>query len=142
MMEILLPSTSNINLVAVLVAAIASMVIGMLWYGPIFGKHWTAFMGIKKQDMAKMKKGAGKKVSLGFISTLVMSYVLAHFIAFTQAATITEGAVIGFWLWLGFVATVTAGSVIWERRSKDLYFLNNAYQLVSLAVMGAILAVL
>ena len=138
--EILLPS--SVNLLAVVVAAIASMVIGMLWYGPIFGKQWIAHMGIKTKDMASMKKGAGKKSAQGFISTLVMSYVLAHFIAFTQAATIAEGAVIGFWLWLGFVATVTAGSVIWERRSKDLYFLNNAYQLVSLAVMGAILAVL
>ncbi len=30
----------QINLLAVVVCAIASMVLGMLWYGPLFGKKW------------------------------------------------------------------------------------------------------
>ncbi len=40
-----------------------------------------------------------------------------------------------------FVATVTLGSVLYEKRSFSLYALNNGYQLVSLVVMGAVLAV-
>ncbi len=32
-----MPLTVEVNLAAVLVAAVASMVIGFLWYGPLFG---------------------------------------------------------------------------------------------------------
>ena len=48
--------------------------------------------------------------------------------------------VVGFWNWLGFVAPVTLGSVLWEGKSPKLWVLNNGYYLVSLIVMGVILA--
>lgn len=34
-----------INYLAVIVAAAASMIIGMIWYGPLFGKTWRSLMG-------------------------------------------------------------------------------------------------
>lgn len=52
--------TVPVNLVVVFGAAVASMVISCLWYGPLFGKLWMKEMGMKgtmsdaaKQDMAK-----------------------------------------------------------------------------------------
>ena len=128
-----------VNLVAVLVAAIASMVIGFLWYGPLFGKQWMAMMKIKKSDIAKMKKMAGKNYAWTFIISLVTAYVLAVFIDLAGASTVAAGATIAFWAWLGFVATVTAGSVLWDGKSTNLYFLNNAFQLIAMVVMGAII---
>ncbi len=135
----------NVNFVAVLVAAIASIVLGFLWYGPLFGKKWASLMGwgkMNKATMAKMKKSAGKGYAVGFLTAIVMAYVLAHFVSYAGAVTAIEGAQAGFWAWLGFVATVTAGSVLWEGKPKNLYFLNNGYQLISLMVMGAILVTL
>ena len=133
---------ANVNLVAVLVAAVASMVIGFLWYSPfLFGNMWMELSGMSK---AKLGKAKSKWMTLNyfamFVSSLVMSYVLAHFIKYTQSTTIMDGAVAGFWLWLGFIATVSLGMVLWEGKPFKLYVLKNAHQLISLIVMGAILA--
>ena len=68
-----------------------------------------------------------------------MAYVLARFVLHYGAASILEGAVIGFMAWLGFVATVTLASVFYESRPSRLWVINNGYLLLSLVVMGAIL---
>lgn len=131
----------DVNLVAVLVAAVASMIIGMLWYSPLlFGNIWMKLSGMSKSDMAKKKKkGMGGTMAVAFIAQLVTGYVLAIFVAFTGSTTASTGAITGFWLWLGFVGTVTLGSVLWESKPVKLYVLNNAHNLLSLAVMGAII---
>ena len=60
----------SINYLAVLVAAIASIVLGFVWYGPLFGKTWTQLMGFDKKKMDDMKKkGMGAKTWI-FQSTL------------------------------------------------------------------------
>ena len=134
--------TIHINYLAVLVAAISSMVLGFLWYGPLFGKTWMKLMSFdkKKMDEAK-KKEMGKTVAAAFISALLMSYILAHFVVYAQAATWIDGVVAGLWIWLGFVATVMFGMVLWEGKPLKLYLINASHYLVVLAVMGAILAV-
>lgn len=139
-----MPPPVDINLAAVFGAAIASMVLGFLWYGPLFGKQWMSLMGWKKlskAQMDKMKEAGKKSYALAFIGALVMSYVLAHFVDYTGAVTAVEGAQTGFWVWLGFVATVMLGMVLWEGKPWKLYYLNAAYQLVSLLVMGVLLAI-
>ena len=102
---------------------------------------WMELSGISKAKAGKAKsKGMGMHMVAAFASSLVMSYVLAHFIRYTNSTTIMDGAVSGFWLWLGFVATVTLGMVLWEGKPVKLYLLKNAHQLLSLMIMGAILA--
>lgn len=131
----------TINYLTVLGAAIASMILGALWYGPLFGKKWMAFMGWKPEEMQARKKGAGKSYLMMFIGSLVMAYVLSHFVDYTEAESWQQGMQTGFWSWLGFMVPVMAGSVLWEGKPWGLYFLNASYQLVNLLVMGAILAV-
>ena len=132
----------NVNIVAVLVAAVVSTILGALWYGPLFGRTWMRLSGLGKAKPNQMKKkGMGKSYFLNFIATLVTAYVLAVFVVLAGATTIGTGVIVGFWVWLGFVATLTLGSVLWEGKSVNLYWLNNAYGLINLAVMAAILAV-
>ena len=132
----------DVNYLAVLSAAIASMVVGFLWYGPLFGKLWVKMMSFdkKKMDEAK-KKRMGKTYVLAFLTSLIMSYVLAHFVDYVEAMTIADGAVLGFWLWIGFFATTQIGSVLWEGKPVKLYLINTLHYLVALVVMAAILAV-
>jgi len=135
-----------INYLAVLVAAIAQMVLGFLWYGPFFGKPWTAMMKITPEQMAEARaKGMGKSYAIMIVGALLMSWILAHAIIFASAYLMFYGAMagitIGFLNWLGFVAPVTVGSVLWEGKPWKLWFLNAGYYLVGLCLMGAILAV-
>lgn len=134
-----------INYFAVLVAAIASMVIGFLWYGPIFGKQWIALSGMNPTQMDKIKPGGmSKTYLLAFIGSLLISYVLAHAIIFAgtymHVEGINLGLTAGFFNWLGFIAPVSFGSVLWEQKPWKLWFIDNSYHLVTLMVMGIILA--
>lgn len=137
-----MPLQVTINYLAVLVAAVASMVVGFLWYGPLFGKQWMALMKFDDRKLKQAKqKGMGKTYFLAFLTTLVMSYVLAHFVDYVEAKTMMDGIVLAFWLWLGFFATMQFSSVLWEGKPVRLYLINTLHYLVSLIVMASILAV-
>ena len=98
-------------------------------------------MGKSEAELEEMKKGAPRAYALSFLGAVVMSYVLAHIADYTQVTTVAAGAQAGFWLWLGFVVTTNLASVVFEGRPTGLYLINAGYYLVTLVVMGAILAV-
>ncbi len=105
-----------INYLAVLVAAIVNMVLGALWYGPLFGKVWAELSGITGEKMAQMKaKGMGKSYAVMMVGSLLMSYILAHAMifanAYLQTGGIMGGLMVGILNWLGFIAPVTVGMV-------------------------------
>ena len=127
-----------VNYLAVLVAAAAAMVIGGLWYSPIgFGKLWMKLSSLTPKQLEEAKKkNMTKSYVLTFISLLVMSYILALFINSTGHL---GGLVTAFLIWLGFIAMVGVGSVLWDNKPWSLYALNMAYWLVALLVMGVIL---
>ena len=134
---------ANVNFIAVLVAAIVMMVLGFVWYSQFaFGKMWMGEAGTNAKSMADKKK-MKQNMTFGimFIATLVMAYVLAHIVSYTQAKTVLEGAQAGFWVWLGFVAPTMLSAVLFSGKSVKLYIIDTAHVLVGLLVMGAILAV-
>jgi hypothetical protein len=131
---------------AVFGAAVAAMVLGFLWFGPLFGKQWTRAMGISHEQMEEMKaKGMPsmwRSYLIMFIGALVMAFVLAHvLVAFGNVmGGIDSGVSAGLWMWIGFVAPVTIGSVLWEKRSWRYWFITSGYYLVSLILMSIIIA--
>ncbi|MBI2426286.1 MAG: DUF1761 domain-containing protein [Candidatus Kerfeldbacteria bacterium] len=128
----------TLNWVAMLVALIVSMVIGSLWYSkPVFGKAWMGMIGKSEEDL---KKGAGKAMGIMIVATIIMIYVLSNIVDYATATTWMEGAQTGFWVWLGFVATVLVMSAGYEGRPMKLTAINAGFQLVNLVVAGAILA--
>ena len=129
------------NYVALLAAAIASTIVGMLWYTVIFGKMWMRLMGISKEKMEEMKRrGMGQTYAMNFIATLVMGYVLAQFTVGWNVANAADALQLAFWVWLGFIATTMIGSVLWDRKPVKLYMINVLFQLVSVSIMAVILA--
>ncbi len=43
----------SINYLAVILCGIISMVIGAIWYGPVFGKLWMKQYGFTEEDLRK-----------------------------------------------------------------------------------------
>jgi len=134
----------GVNLWSVLAAAVATMILGFLWYSPLlFAKPWTLAMGYDPNDKAKMeemRKGAGKLYGITFIASLISAYVLGKVIEITTVNSIFYGMKIGFAVWLGFVTTVQLTSTLFKKRPIKLYLIDTGYQLVCYLVMGAILA--
>ncbi len=134
--------TVEVNVWAVLVSAIVVWILGSLWYSPIlFGKMWMKLSGFKESDMRKAKKkGMIKEYIIMLVGSFITAYVLAHFVSYTNSTTILDGGVLGAWLWIGFIAPIALGMVLWEGKPVKLYLINTGYYLVSLVIMGAILA--
>jgi hypothetical protein len=130
----------TINYLAVLGATVASMVVGFLWYGPLFGKQWMKLMGFTKEHMDTVKaKGMSKMYVLTLIGSFVMAFVLAHFAKVWSATGVSGAWELAFWSWLGFIAPVMLGQVLWEGKSWKLYCLNVVYQLVNVFVIALVL---
>ena len=131
----------NINFVAVLVGAAVQMAIGMLWYSPIlFGNLWMRLMGFTDKDVTKAKKKEMiKSYIIMFISILVMTFLVAFFVSKIGVVDFVDGGIVGFQIWIGFIATTMLGSVLWEGKSWKLYLINTGHYLVVLIVSGAIL---
>lgn len=133
----------DVNGWAVLAAAVSTMVLGGLWYGPLFGKAWMKGMGWDPNAMMKdpaMKKEGRKAMGFMVLTSLLMAYVLAHFVDYTASVTWTDGLQTGFWIWLGFQATYIVQTVLFEKRSKNVALISAGYQLAALMIQGAILA--
>ncbi len=135
----------HVNLLAVLVAAISTMVVGFVWYSPIlFAKPWMREMGYDLNDKAKtqeMQKSAGPAYFGSFVASLVSAFVLALFLHWMRAQGLHTGLMVGFHVWLGFVATVQLTGVLFMKQSMKLFAINTGYQLVCYLAMGAIIGV-
>lgn len=135
----------EVNYIAVLLAGVASMVVGFVWYSPLlFAKRWMKLQGHTEASMKAAQKQMGMMYGLSFVLALVTAYVLYHVMAlsenFFHYPMLQTGLTTAFWSWLGFVAPVQATDVIFGNKKWELFGINTGYQLVSLLVMAVVLA--
>ena len=128
---------------AVIVATLAHYILGGLWYSPLlFGNKFIQLINWTPEQLRQVESQShAKELALAFVLSLVLVYILAHFVQYTKATNALGGIQTAFWLWLGFVVTTQAPTVIFEGRSFGLFAINVAYQLVGCALAGAILAI-
>ena len=133
----------GVNLWAVLVSALATMVAGFLWYSPmLFAKPWTILMGYDPNDKAKlaeMQKSAGPSYAMSMVASILSAIVLGKVIYVAHVTSAMYGVKIGFAVWLGFVTTVQLTNALFMRQPFKLYLINTGYQLLCYLAMGAIL---
>ena len=129
----------EINVVAVLVAALSGFAVGAVWYGPLLGKQWMAVSGVKAADIKDTN--FPRIYGVTFLMSVVAAIVLAHLARKFNATTMTEGATLGAWLWLGFIVTVRVTEAMFNRTSLRLVLIDSGYRLIWAVVMGIIVAV-
>ena len=133
----------GVNLWAVLVSGLATMVVGFVWYSPLlFARPWMVLMGHDPDDKAKiaeMQKSAGPSYMLSLVAGFVSAAVLGKIIAVATINTPLYGMKVGLAVWLGFVTTVQLTNSLFSRQPAKLYAINTGYQLVCYLAMGAIM---
>lgn len=134
----------EVNFLAVLLAAVASMGVGFLWYSPIvLGNQWMKLKGYTKDSLQKAQKEMGKLYALSFAVALITAFVLSHVMTMSENfygyPKLQTGLHTAFWMWLGFIMPVQMTATIFGDKKWALFKIDTGYQLVSTIVMGAVL---
>ena len=135
-----MPAT-NVNALAVLVAAILSLVLGALWYSPVlFGKQWMAAQGHTPEMLDQFRKQRmARAYAVSFVCYLVMAYVLALLATYTGAITFAQGLWLGFLLWIGFAAPIGLTAHMFSGKPFAAWVIDAGYQFVYLLIIGVLL---
>ncbi len=129
----------NINVWAIIVAALVNMVVGSIWYSKsAFAKSWSKASG-KSLDV--MMAAGNKGYAASALGAIVMAVVLRYVVDWAGVTSAGLGAWVGFLIWLGFVATSMAPNIIFSGQPMKLWHINAGYYLVVLVINGALLAV-
>ena len=136
-------SIAALNWVGIIIAAVAAIVIGSIWYHPkVFGTAWGKEMKMdmkKMQGNPKMKAKMNQGMFLMVIAALVSATILAVFLQVAGAMDIAAGLQVAFWIWVGFYATMLLSGLAFEGMSTKLFAIKAGQYLVALLVMSAIL---
>ena len=126
----------QVNWIAVLLGGVLSMVLGFLWYGPLFGKLWLRTIG-KRAD--ELKSSAGMYI-LAFVAALATAYVLAVLVSALGVTTWWRGAILGAVVSVGVGAASALVNGLFMRASFSSWLLFAFYQFVLYTVEGIVFA--
>lgn len=110
----------ELNYWAIIVATVLQFISGWVWYMPLFGKAWGAMHGydqLSKDEQEKAQKEMGPQLGFQFLGTLIMTTVLALFVAGLPSEWNTFG-IAGFF-WLGFVVPTQMSAVMFGGTPKE-----------------------
>lgn len=123
------------TVIAVILAAVASMVVGMLLFSPFaFGKTWMRLTGLTEEMMRKRSPLIPLVGS--FLSALVLAFVLSQ----VETPTFFLTLVTTVWLWIAFSLCLRLPHTLSEGRSWKLFLLYAAYDLLTVLVMRTVIS--
>lgn len=135
---------AEVNWLAILLATVASMIIGSVWYArSVFGDVWIKLAKINEKNMGE---GATRAIAIAVVMSAITAYVLAHFTyishAFFQNSFLQDALSTAFWAWLGFTAVRIITHDVFENRPNRLTLLTVMHELVIFLAMGLIIGLL
>ncbi len=137
----------DINLLAVLLAAVAFFAIGAIWYGPLFGKPWMALNGVIVGEDGKPKHAEGGAprvenpiwliMGLCFLFELLVVLVLGHLIAAT-APSPRGIMMMAVGLGVSVMAPALGINYLYQARPGKLFAIDAGYFVVGMAAAGGV----
>ncbi len=129
----------GINVVAILIAMVASMAIGAFWYS-ILAKPWIAAAGFSQEQIESVEKGGSPLIYIiAAISHLVMALILAGVINHVGDVTLWRGLISALFVWVGFVVTTMVVNHRFQMKPWSLTIIDAGHYLLVLLAQGAII---
>src|SRR2546423_414868 len=128
--------TATVNIVAILVAALVTFVLGAFWYSPaLFARQWMQAQGYTPEKVEQMKKkGMTRGYAVSMLCYVVTAYVVALLAGYTNSTTLAQGLWLGFLSWLGFAATIGLPGHMFLEKALAPGVVDARYQLALLFV--------
>lgn len=129
----------SVNWLAILLATIASMALGMAWYMGL-SRQWLAALGKRADDI---KSSAGGSVS-PFAWAAGAQFVMAYFIARLTPLVMGEvtwmsAAILGVYVWIGFIITTMILNHRYQGQKWALTLIDGGYLLGVVIVQGVVI---
>ena len=129
-------SWSDINYWAVLVAMVAFMIIGSLWYSQmLFGKKWLKYLGMKREDM----NGSWVPILWAAVLSFIISLSLAVLMQMSHGDNFGDCFMIGIYVSI-LVAAILGNDFIFNQKKFPHYLITAGYYVVSILAASAIIA--
>ncbi|HUS25050.1 MAG TPA: DUF1761 domain-containing protein [Candidatus Binatia bacterium] len=131
---------SDVNLWAVLAAAVSAFVLGGAWYSPaLFGNVWNREAGITAEMLARAKSpGHGARVfASAFVLALVASVAFARWL--DPDADVLDAVQLGFCAGLCFVGTSFGINYLFAQRSWKMFLIDAGYHTAQFTLYGLII---
>jgi hypothetical protein len=132
---------TEINYLAVILAAAASWVVGAIWYTTL-AKPWLAAV----ERTPEQVKGTGQKpwvpFVMSFLIEIVMAYILARTIEAVGETTLAQGLMVGFAAAVGFALPATAVNYMYPARKPMLTLIDGGHWLFVLLAQGAVIGLM
>ncbi len=125
----------SLSYVAVILSAAAYFVLGSIWYSPrLFGKprfhEREHSFGLKlSQTLAYFGEA---------IISLMIAYSINYLVVYFNANSPWKGLLVGFWVWLAFIATTQFSSFLWGYKSLMRFLVNAGFLLIGFCLIGLI----
>lgn len=131
----------DINMWAVVVATLSTMVVGSVWYAPpVFGTWW---MRVARVDADAARERGIRPILVTVVVSFVTSWVLAGAVviahAFYDGGFLTDALATGAFLWAGLTAARIVTHDAFEGRPARLTLLTVGHELVTVLVMALII---
>jgi len=138
----------DINHWVVIGCAVLSMVVGALWYGPLFGKQWLALVGMTENcanDGKAMQKKMAPLYAVQSVLAIFQLYVLVYVVTAAKYTFDTSSAATALWVWAAFIMPTIAGSTMWTGDTASAkwskFLIQAGYQFVIAALFGIVFGI-
>ena len=132
---------ADVNYLAVVLGAVATQVLGFLWYGKVFYKPWVAARAVDEAPEAGEQGGSSAVYIVPLVCALVIAYTFARLADMTGAGDVADCLALAGFVWVGFAGTVQLIQVNFSEAKVDkpkAFIIEGGYQLASFLIIGAI----
>lgn len=125
----------EINWWAILAAAVFNVAAGSIWFS-VIGKTPRKLPAKRANQLTS----GDPTIWFIFFCSLAQAWILVHFVRYAGSLTFWQGAITGFWLWLGLIAITALVQHLFEVRSRRPWQSGVLYFLIVLVVDSGLLA--
>jgi hypothetical protein len=146
-----------LNPVAIVVAVVAAVALGFVWYGALFGKKWQALVGLTDAQLqnANMAVTFGSMIFNTFVIAIALNLVInamalyaaivygpdSFIITTFGQSTAVFGALVGLFVGGAFMFTSYTTTYLFAQMRKKLLLIDAGYQVTICVLMGFIIGV-
>ena len=116
----------------VALGVVINILVGFLWYGPLFGDRWMRAAKLTQEDL---KMGPGLWID-SIVSSIISSYGIGIALNAVDPASLGGALLTALVLWLAFTASPAHNHLMFEGKPTSLFMINASHDLAVFLIMA------